>query len=201
MPRVSKAQTDDNRRAITEGAARLFRERGIAGVSVAELMGAAGLTHGGFYGHFESKDALAAEACAHAFEQVVGRWKKRIAAQPDRPAQLKAVVDGYLSTQNRNRPGAACPTAALIGDVARQPAEAPVRAAFAAGVQELLDILVSLQASGDAAADRQQAMRQLSTMVGAMLLSRATMGEALSDEWLAAAREIPPVPRTRKPPR
>ena len=190
MPRVSRAQSEGNRRAITEASSRLFRERGIGGVSVAELMAAAGLTHGGFYGHFESKDALATEACSQAFEQVVERWKKRIAAQPDREGKLKAVVDGYLSKQNRNRPGAACPTAALASDVARQPADAPVRAAFATGVRELLDILVSVQASGDAAADRQQAMRLLSTMVGAMLLSRATMGDALSDEWLAAARPV-----------
>ena len=78
MPRVSREQTDINRLAIEDASSRLFREQGIKAVSVADLMAAAGLTHGGFYGHFESKDALAAVACAKAFEQSAGRWEKRL---------------------------------------------------------------------------------------------------------------------------
>jgi len=79
MPRVSKQQSLSNRATITQAAARLFREHGIQGISVSDLMGAAGLTHGGFYGHFESKDALAVEACRLAFENSAERWTKAVA--------------------------------------------------------------------------------------------------------------------------
>ena len=189
MPRVSREQTDSNRLAITDASARLFRERGLKGVSVADLMAAAGLTHGGFYGHFESKDALAAEAVTKAFEQSSARWRKRIAGKTDPAEAMTALVDGYLSAQARNSPGTSCPTAALVGDVAREPVEAPVRAAYLAGVAGMLRTLASLQRTGDAEADRAQALVELSTMVGALVLARATAGNELSDELLAAARE------------
>jgi TetR/AcrR family transcriptional repressor of nem operon len=120
MPRVSREQADNNRLAITDASARLFRERGIDNVSVAELMAAAGLTHGGFYGHFESKDQLAAEACRWAFGRSVERWKKRIAEKSDRTLARAALTDNYLSAQSRNNPGASCPAAAFAGDVARE---------------------------------------------------------------------------------
>src|SRR5580658_9051251 len=94
MPRASKLQAQSHRRAFTDASARLMRERGIDGVSVADLMGAAGLTHGGFYGHFDSKEQLAAEACAHAFAESVERWKTRIAAHADDNAALLALIEG-----------------------------------------------------------------------------------------------------------
>src|SRR5277367_5494913 len=100
MPRVSKDQSNRNRAAIREISARLFRERGINGVSVADLMGAAGLTHGGFYGHFESKDALAGVAVAHAFEQSAERWHKRVASKPDDAARRALLVDKFLTPQS-----------------------------------------------------------------------------------------------------
>ena len=84
MPRVSRAQAEAHREAITDASARLFKEHGLKAVSVADLMGAAGLTHGGFYGHFESKDALAGAATAHAYGQAVERWRRRVAAVPCR---------------------------------------------------------------------------------------------------------------------
>lgn len=98
MPRVSKAEAEKNRAIIEQVSARLFREQGFHGISVADLMSAAGLTHGGFYGHFESKDALAAIACERAFEESVERWRKRVDAAPDRAAALESLLDGYLST-------------------------------------------------------------------------------------------------------
>jgi TetR/AcrR family transcriptional repressor of nem operon len=189
MPRASKEQSAAHRKSITEESARLMRERGIKSVSVADLMGAAGLTHGGFYGHFESKDALAAAACAHAFGESVQRWKKRAAAQPDAAGALKAIVEAYLSVRTRDTPSTSCPTPALIGDVAREAADAPVRAAYLAGTRLLLDILAALQHSGSNKSDRRQAMAQFSTMVGALLLARATAGDPISEEFLAAARE------------
>jgi TetR/AcrR family transcriptional regulator, transcriptional repressor for nem operon len=187
--RISKLQAQNHRRAITDVSARLMRERGIDGVSVADLMGAAGLTHGGFYGHFESKEQLAAEACTHAFTQSVERWKTRIAAHPDRNAALRALTEAYLSTRTRDNPGTSCPTAALVCDVARERTDTPVRAAFLSGTQQLIEVLASLQPGGDLERARRKALAQFSTLVGAVVLARATAGAAMSDEILRAARE------------
>jgi TetR/AcrR family transcriptional regulator, transcriptional repressor for nem operon len=193
MPRVSKHQTALNRASITEIAGRLLRERGIAGTSVADLMGAAGLTHGGFYGHFESKDVLAAAACSSAFAASVRRWKSRVADAASAgvgcaAAARSAIVEGFLSLNSRNKPGQACPTAALAGDVARESPDAPVRAAFAAGMEELLLILQGLEREGAPADDRKAALADLATLVGAQILARATSQSVLSSEILAAAR-------------
>ena len=187
MPRVSREQTDQNRLAIEDASARLFREQGLK-VSVADLMAAAGLTHGGFYGHFASKDALAAIACERAFEQSAERWKKRVAGKDD-AAALTALVDAYLSPQSRNALGSGCPTAALAGDVAREPADKPIHEAYLAGVKNQIAVLTSLRDSGDAAADHNEALVQLSMMVGALVLARATRGDDISAEFLGAARE------------
>jgi TetR/AcrR family transcriptional repressor of nem operon len=189
MPRVSKQQTESNLRAITEASSRLFRERGIKGVSVADLMAAAGLTHGGFYGHFESKEALAAAACRAAFEGSVVRWKARVAASADGAAARALLVERYVSANSRGSPGMSCPTAALAVDVAREPAESPVRAAFVAGNAALIDILASVQGAQDAGVARRDALADFATMVGALVLARATAGDAISDEFLKAGRE------------
>jgi TetR/AcrR family transcriptional repressor of nem operon len=188
MPKVSRQQTDLNRLAIEESSARLFREQGLRGVSVADLMAAAGMTHGGFYGHFESKDALAAVACAKAFEQSAARWRKRTEGQADKAAARAALAEGYLAAQSRAAVGSGCALAALAGDVAREPAGKPIHAAYQAGLDSLLDILQALQDTGDPALDRRLALAQLSTLVGAMVLARASRGNRVSDEILAAAK-------------
>lgn len=188
MPRVSKAEAERNRAVIEQVSSRLFREQGFHGISVADLMGAAGLTHGGFYGHFESKDALAAVACARAFEESEARWRKRIDDAPDKATALAALIDGYLSARNRNGAGTGCPVAALAIDVAREPADKPVRAAFQQGLEDLLGILASLQGSDDDSANRQAAIVQMATLAGALVLSRAAQGTPLSNEVLAAAK-------------
>ncbi|MEP6503958.1 MAG: TetR family transcriptional regulator, partial [Betaproteobacteria bacterium] len=112
MPRVTRAEADHHRAAITDASARLFKEHGLKGVSVADLMGAAGLTHGGFYGHFESKDALAGVAVAHAYEQAAQRWHRRIAGKADDAARA-ALVEAYLTPQSLKNVGLGCPTVAL----------------------------------------------------------------------------------------
>jgi TetR/AcrR family transcriptional regulator, transcriptional repressor for nem operon len=190
MARASRAQAETNRQAITHVSARLMRERGIKGVSVSDLMSAAGLTHGGFYGHFESKEALVAEACTYAFKQSVERWNKRVAGEVSKADALQALVDGYLSTRTRDNPGTSCPTAALVADVAREPEGSASRSAYLSGVNELLGILESVQVGGTARTDRRRAMAQFSTMVGALLLARATAGDAISDDFLTTAREM-----------
>jgi TetR/AcrR family transcriptional regulator, transcriptional repressor for nem operon len=190
MPRASKQQADANHQRVMEQSARLLRERGLRGPSVADLMNSAGLTHGGFYGHFDSKEQLVDQACAHAFAQSLARWKERIANAPGFSNGYSAIVEGFLSTRSRDNPGGACPTPALAADIAREPADAPVRATYSSGVEQLVNLLQSVQA---ATADSRQARRasisQFSMMVGAMALARAVKGNALSDEILSCARD------------
>ena len=188
MPRVSRAEVQVHREQITDASARLFKERGIKSVSVADLMGAAGLTHGGFYGHFESKEALAGAAVARAFEQSAERWHKRVAAEPDAPAGRAVIVDKFLSPRSIKDVGTGCPSVAMATDVAREPADAAIRAAFHVGLEALVGILSDVQSGPDAATRRGAALADYATMAGAVLLARATEGSPLSTELLAAAR-------------
>ncbi|MFL6678828.1 MAG: TetR family transcriptional regulator [Burkholderiaceae bacterium] len=189
MPRVSRAEAQSHRQQITEASARLFKERGINGVSVADLMGAAGLTHGGFYGHFESKDALAGVAVTHAFAQSAERWRKRIASQPDDAAGRALIVDRFLSAPSLKEVGLGCPSVSLAADVAREPATAPIRLAYGDGLEALVAILSAVEDGPDAAARRRAAIADYATMAGALMLARATDGSPLAAEFLAAARE------------
>ena len=189
MPRVSRKQADLNREIIVEAAMRLFRERGVHGISVVDVMGAAGLTHGGFYGHFESKEALAQEASGRAFEQSAERWRERIAAHvDDNDAARRALIEPYLSPASRDNPGDSCPVAAFAGDMCHEATDSGLRQTFMEGLNRLLKAYGSLLDSGDVDADRQQALVEYSLMVGALTLARATRGEAVSDEILDAAR-------------
>src|SRR3954466_13018807 len=102
--KVSREQAAENRERIVQAAARLFRERGFDGIGVADLMSEAGLTHGAFYGQFESKEDLAAQACARALEQSAAKWDRALAGQKPEDG-LKAYVSGYLSQRHVNDPG------------------------------------------------------------------------------------------------
>ncbi|MHC8320685.1 TetR/AcrR family transcriptional regulator [Pseudomonas sp. GB2N2] len=188
MPRVSRKQADLNREIIVDAATRLFRERGLHGISVIDVMAAAGLTHGGFYGHFESKEALAQEASARAFQQSSERWKGWIAANEDKRAARQALITPYLSAASRDNPGDSCPVAAFAGDMCHEAADSGIRQTFVNGLDALLGTLGTLMDTGDETRDRQQALVQYSLMVGALTLARATRGDALSDEILEAAR-------------
>ena len=188
MPRVSRAEAENHRQQITDASARLFRERGVKGVSVADLMGAAGLTHGGFYGHFESKDALAGVAVSRAFEQSAEKWRKRVAATSDDAARRAVLIDNFLAPQSIRNVGQGCPTVSMATDVAREPAGAPIRTAYLDGLDTLVQILTEVEPGPDAAARRQAALADYATMVGALLLARATEGAPLAHELLVAAR-------------
>lgn len=184
--KVSKAQAAEHRAAIVAAAARLFRERGFDGVGVAEIMRAAGLTHGGFYGHFASKEALAAEASSQAFDETRGR----MSGLGD---SLTAYVGAYLAEHHRDNAAEGCPMAALACDAARQPAG--TRDAFAEGIGRSVEALTGQMAGwahGPTAADdrREMAIVLLSALVGGMALARATAASApvLSDEILATLR-------------
>ena len=187
MSRASRAEAQRHRQQIEEASARLFRERGLS-VSVADLMSEVGLTHGGFYGHFDSKDALAAIAMARAFEETAARWRARLAGA-DAADGRAALFRGYLHPDNRNVPAHGCPLVALATDVAREPADKPVRAAYLKGLASLLEILERAQPADDHPAQaRHDALVQMCLLVGAMALARATNGQPLSDELLQAAR-------------
>lgn len=188
MPRVSRAQAEAHHQAIEDAASRLFRERGLDAVTVAEVMAEAGLTHGGFYTHYASKDDLAASACAAAFAFAAEKWRRRIDAAPSPAAAREAIADGYLHEQHCDPAVASCPTATLVTDVARAPDRHPIHEAYLEGVRQQVDTLAQLGTSGDAAADRAAACVQLATMMGALLLARATHGDPLSKEFVKAAR-------------
>ena len=176
--RVSREQANANRERVVKTAARLFRERGFDGIGLADLMKEAGLTHGGFYRQFPSKEALLTEATGCAVSQT----SDYLAGVP---AADRAAV--YLSQEHRANPGLGCAIAALAGDVAR--ADAKTQAAFAAGVERLLACVggEGAAASGSARAD---AIQTLSALVGALVIARATATGApdLSDEVLATVR-------------
>ncbi len=182
--KVSRAQAEENRERILDNAAQLFREHGFDGIGLNDLMQAAGLTRGGFYGHFASKDDLAAQAFRRALQSNREQWKQL----PDR--SLAAWVDAYLSDTHRNHRGAGCALAALAGDAARGgPA---VREVFAEGVEGLAAALQNQMPAAEPAARREQALALLSTMVGALLLSRAVGDPGLSRELREAARKSLP---------
>ena len=188
MPRVSRAQAEANHQAIEDAASRLFRERGLDAVTVADVMAEAGLTHGGFYAHYSSKDDLAASACTAAFAFAAEKWRRRIESAPSTAAAREAITDGYLRDQHCDPTVATCPTATLVTDVARAHTSHPIRPAYVEGVREQIDTLAKLQASGDPARDRDAACIQLATMMGALLLARATHGDPIAKEFVQAAR-------------
>lgn len=181
--RVSREQMLENRERILDTAATLFRERGFEGVGVADLMKAVGLTHGGFYGHFSSKDDLAAQAIGRAFGKA-NQWLEEAAAtEPEAP--LQAIAGRYLSALHRDDPGHGCPVAALGCDIARQGESA--RSAATEGVRAAIASLSAAVPGDDAADRRSRAIASYATLVGALVLARIVDDPALSDEILAAA--------------
>jgi TetR/AcrR family transcriptional repressor of nem operon len=188
MARTSRDVTALRREAVVQAAARLFRQRGVDAVSVPDLMGEAGLTHGGFYRHFASKDALEAEAYGRGLEQMAELvWSLIERHDGDGDGARQALFDHYLSARHRDEVGQGCPTAALACDAARKSRAAPLRVAVGQGVERMIDILERLSAAGGPDT-RAKALANFSTLVGAIVLARATAGAALSDEFLKAAR-------------
>ncbi|TIX38287.1 MAG: TetR/AcrR family transcriptional regulator [Mesorhizobium sp.] len=171
--KVSREQMSENRSRILTEAGRLFREKGFDAVSVAEVMKAAGLTHGGFYGHFRSKDDL----IARVIESTVGSQSA---------TDLSGWIDAYLSAPHRDRPEFGCPTAAFAGLMRQQAPEA--RASMAQILAAQIDSLASAMPGVDAAECRRAAIGSWSAMVGALILARSIDDSALSDELLIQTR-------------
>jgi TetR/AcrR family transcriptional repressor of nem operon len=180
--KVTKEQAAQNRQRILDVAAQLFREHGFEGIGVADLMKEAGLTHGGFYGHFSSKDDLIAQASARELTRSLEHWSNFAGRASDDP--LSAVAGTYLTRSHRDNPGTGCVLAALGPDVSRQgPA---VRRAVTDYVRSVCDLLVKLVSGKSKAARRQKAISTYATLVGAMVLARAVDDRALSQEILDA---------------
>lgn len=178
--RVTREKMAENRERIVATAARLFREKGFDGVGVDAIMQGVGLTHGGFYRHFRSKDDLAVEAVAYG-----------LAASAEKQgglATLDDLVATYLSPAHRDNRGGGCLMAALGGDVARQ--GIAVRRKLTAHVRGQLDRLAGWLGGRNEAARCERAIATLAGLVGAMVLARAVDDPALSDEILAAARAV-----------
>src|SRR5580698_6187703 len=180
--RVSRAQAAENRERILEVATKLFRERGIDGIGVDDLMKAAGLTHGGFYGHFKSKEDLVAQACARAVAKMRQNWTNVIDQSTGDP--LEALAATYLTPKHRDGAGRGCPMAALGSEISRQ--GHTVRGAFTDELRPFLDYLSSIVPGSSNTRRRQKALATYSSLVGAIIVSRAVDDPTLSDEILAA---------------
>ena len=184
--RVSRTQAAENRQTVINVASRLFRERGFDGIGLKDLMEGAGLTQGAFYKQFASKEDLAAQASRRALESAFSRWSAAAAANPKDP--LGAVMAFYLSMDHRGERMDGCPVVALGSDAARQGAD--VKASFEAGIRAHLEILGRLIASEtDGETPNGKAMAILSTMVGAVTLSRVVNDPDLAQAILDAAAQ------------
>ena len=178
--RVSRAEAAQNRERIIEVAAKLFRERGFDGIGVAELMKSAGLTHGGFYGHFASKEDLMAQACARALEGSLDTLEK--AAERGGGNALHAFASTYLSPAHRDRPGKGCALAALGAEAARH--GSPLRGVFTQSVRSVVDVLTRLVPGKSKRGKRERALATIASMVGALVVARAVDDAELSGEVL-----------------
>jgi TetR/AcrR family transcriptional regulator, transcriptional repressor for nem operon len=177
--RVSKEKAAQNRERILTSAARLFREHGIGATGVDAITEDAGLTHGGLYSQFGSKEAIAAEAIRFALGRGKRVWQRALERNPGKRA-LPAIVDGYLSRAHRDAPGSGCVVAALGTDIARQPRR--VRQVFTREIKDDLEFLSRLMAGGgDRSRSYEDAIVAFATMAGALILARAVSDEALSD--------------------
>lgn len=183
--RVSRIQAAENRETVINVASRLFRERGFDGIGLKDLMKGAGLTQGAFYKQFASKEDLAAQASRRALESAFSRWSAAVAANPKDP--LGAVIAFYLSTEHREERMDGCPIVALGSDAARQSSD--VKASFEAGIKAHLELLGRLIGETDGEESRGKAMAILSTMVGALTLSRVVNDPDLAQAFLDAATE------------
>jgi len=181
--RMSREATAGSKARIVAAAAKLLRERGIEGASVADVMHEAGMTHGGFYKHFESKEALAEAAMRSVFRDTAGRFDAR-EAEAGWPAAVQAYVDDYLSQRHIENPGLGCPVAAIGADAGRRPET--LSPAFAEGAEALIERLTRAAPGGGAEA-RAQAIRRLTMLVGAVVVARAVGPGALREEIRAAA--------------
>jgi TetR/AcrR family transcriptional repressor of nem operon len=189
--RRSREDALETRRRIVATAAGLFRAKGIARVSVADVVGALGLTVGAFYRHFESKDALVAEAIEAASLETSGH-QGQMSPDASVAARRALVLGTYLSKGHRDHPGQGCPVAALAAEIPQECAS--TRKAFTRALERLLGVVETV-VPGDSKEGRRRGLRTAASIVGALVLARATTDEKLAEEILASVREAPELRR------
>lgn len=186
--KVNREKMAEHREQIITAAARRFRENGFDSVSVADIMKEVGLTHGGFYGHFASKDELVALASLRAMTEAIARWQKVVDEAPG--DRLDTLVHSYLSLRHHNHPETGCLLAALGTELSRQPAA--VKDAVTSGQRKMLDFLGGIAPGKTKAQRRKQAVIALAAMVGGMTLARGTSDPQLRQEILDTVAESVP---------
>jgi len=184
--RYSKEHKQETHTRIVRKASVRLRERGAHGVGVADLMKEAGLTHGGFYAHFDSREALVIEAFNYAMDRSTERWRKMAEETPPEK-RFATIVESYLTALHRDDPGHGCAVPTLGPEIARESAK--TRKAFAAKLDEMIEMMADQVPELPRKVARQQAIAALSTMAGALVLSRVAGSGEFSDEVLAAGRE------------
>jgi TetR/AcrR family transcriptional repressor of nem operon len=200
--RYSREHKLETHARIVKKASVRLREKGAHGVGVADLMKDAGLTHGGFYAHFDSREALLIEAFAYAMDRGTEHWRRLTEAVPPEK-RLAAIVDSYLSTLHRDSPGRGCAIPTLGAEIAREGPK--TRKAFASRVERMIDMVAAQMADVPPKPARKQAMAAVATMVGTLVLARIAGSGDFSDEILAAGRgavldRLPAVKRATKKP-
>lgn len=178
-----KQETHD--RIVRKASVRL-REKGAHGIGVADLMKEAGLTHGGFYAHFDSREALVIEAFGYAMDRAIEHWRKR-SDQVAPEKQLSQMVETYLSALHRDDPGHGCSIPSLGAEIARESPKA--RKAFAGKLDEMVEMMADFIPDLPRKTARKQAIATLATMAGTVLLARIAGSSEMSDEVLKAGRD------------
>ena len=184
--RYSREHKHETHARIVKKASVRLREKGAHGIGVADLMKDAGLTHGGFYAHFDSREALVIEAFTHAMDRGNEHWRK-LAEQTSPDKRLATIVDSYLSTVHRDDPGHGCAIPTLGAEIAR---ESPrTRKAFAAKLERMIDMLAEQIPEVPRKAARKKAMAAIATMMGTIVLARIAGSGEFSNEILVAGRD------------
>ena len=184
--RYVKGHGPQTRRRIVENASLAMRQRGADGMSLVDLMKLAGLTRGGFYFYFESREALVVEATAFAMDQTISRWLELMKAMPLKK-RFDVIVESYLSPSHRDDWAHGCVLPALGADMARSGEEA--RRTFASKLDEMIDVVAQLLAERSPKQARQIATGALATMIGSIILARAVRDKELSNDILAAGQQ------------
>jgi TetR/AcrR family transcriptional repressor of nem operon len=184
--RYSREHKLETHARIVKKASVRLREKGAHGIGVADLMKDAGLTHGGFYAHFDSREALVIEAFAHAMDRSTERWRK-LAEQTPPEKRLATIVSSYLTPGHRDDPGHGCAVPTLGAEIARESPK--TRRAFAVKLEQMIDMLAEQLPGVSPKAARKQAVASLATMMGTLVLARIAGGGDFSDEILGAGRD------------
>jgi TetR/AcrR family transcriptional repressor of nem operon len=184
--RYSKEHKQETHTRIVRKASVRLREKGAHGIGVADLMKEAGLTHGGFYAHFDSREALVIEAFAYAMDRSTERWRK-VAEQTPPDKRLATIVETYLTPLHRDDPGHGCAVPTLGAEIARESPK--TRKAFAAKLEQMIDMMADQVPDVPRKSARKQAVAAVATMMGTLVLSRIAGSGEFSDEILSAGRE------------